>query len=50
MIEIVSRMDIETDGEYDIFSSLFAGSMIEIVSRMDIGANGEYNSNMVTDV
>ena len=50
MIEIVSRMDIGADGEYDIFSSLFIGSMIEIVSRMNIRVRGEYNNSMVTDV
>ena len=46
----VSRIDLWVDGEYDIFSPLFIGSMIEIVSRIDIVADGEYNDSMVTDV
>ena len=54
MIEIVSRIDIVADGEYDIFflsfSPFFIGSMIEIVSRIDIVADGEYSDSMVTDV
>ena len=50
MIEIVSRIDIVADGEYDIFSPLFIGSMIEIISRIDIVADGEYSDSMVTDV